>query len=157
MPLDALVYAGLSSLKIAFDLAKGLKDIDDATRRNAAVIELQEKILSAQSAQSELVEAVSGLKRRVADLEAWETENERYELVELNPGIVCCEPQSGMGAREAPHRLCANCFAAGKKRFLQAEQNGPSFFRFKCRGCGEELIFSRDGGSRNTVLKSDYF
>ena len=39
----AEVYAGLTSLKVAFDLAKGLKDMDDATRRNAAVIELQEK------------------------------------------------------------------------------------------------------------------
>ena len=42
------VFAGLSALKTAFDIAKGLKDIDDATRRNAAVIELQEKILLAQ-------------------------------------------------------------------------------------------------------------
>jgi hypothetical protein len=49
-------FAGLSAIKTAFDLAKGLKDIDDATRRNAAVIELQEKSLSAQSAQSALVE-----------------------------------------------------------------------------------------------------
>jgi len=35
-----------------FDIAKGLKDIDDAARRNAAVIELQERILSAQQSQS---------------------------------------------------------------------------------------------------------
>ena len=41
------VFAGIGALKTAFDIAKGLKDIDDATRRNAAVIELQEKILTA--------------------------------------------------------------------------------------------------------------
>ena len=35
--------AGLSALKTAFDLAKGLKDITDVANRNAAVIELQEK------------------------------------------------------------------------------------------------------------------
>ena len=35
--------AGLGALKTAFDLAKGLKEIDDAARRNAAVIELQQK------------------------------------------------------------------------------------------------------------------
>jgi hypothetical protein len=33
----AEVFAGLGALKTAFDIAKGLKDIDDATRRNAAV------------------------------------------------------------------------------------------------------------------------
>jgi hypothetical protein len=38
----AEVFAGLGAFKTAFDIAKGLKDIDDATRRNAAVIELQE-------------------------------------------------------------------------------------------------------------------
>ena len=60
----AEVFAGVSALKTAFDIAKGLKDIDDAARRNAAVIELQEKILSAQHAESELTETVSELKNR---------------------------------------------------------------------------------------------
>jgi hypothetical protein len=41
--MAAELIAGLGAIKTAFDLAKGLKDIDDATRRNAAVIELQEK------------------------------------------------------------------------------------------------------------------
>jgi hypothetical protein len=58
----AEVFAGLSAIKTAFDIAKGLKDIDDATRRNAAVIELQEKILFAQAAQLELVETIGELK-----------------------------------------------------------------------------------------------
>ncbi|MGJ0514093.1 hypothetical protein [Methylocystis sp.] len=141
----AEIYAGLSSLKIAFDLAKGLKDIDDATRRNAAVIELQEKILSAQAAQSELVEAISTLKKRVAELEAWETEKQRYQLAEIASGIVCYEPKEGMRDGEPPHRLCANCYAAGQKRFLQAVQNGPSFYRFRCNACGEEVHYSRGG------------
>ena len=48
------VFAGFSAIKSAFDIAKGLKDINDATRRNAAVIELQEKILAAQQEHSEL-------------------------------------------------------------------------------------------------------
>jgi hypothetical protein len=38
----AEVFAGLGSIKAAFDIAKGRKDIDDATRRNTAIIELQE-------------------------------------------------------------------------------------------------------------------
>ncbi|MFZ3324849.1 MAG: hypothetical protein WA231_02690 [Methylocella sp.] len=59
----AEVFAGLSAIKTAFDLAKGLKDIDDATRRNAVIIELQEKILTAQAAQMELVETINDLKK----------------------------------------------------------------------------------------------
>jgi hypothetical protein len=46
------IFAGLSAIKAALDLAKGLKDINDATVRNRAVIELREKILAAREAQS---------------------------------------------------------------------------------------------------------
>ncbi len=62
----AEVFAGLSTIKTAFDIAKGLKDIDDVAHRNAAIIELQEKILTAQAAQATLVETVGELKKRVA-------------------------------------------------------------------------------------------
>ena len=82
----AEVFAGLSALKCAFDIAKGLKDIDDATRRNAAVIELQEKILSAQQSQSTLVKTIGDLETEVASLKNWETDKARYQLAELAPG-----------------------------------------------------------------------
>jgi uncharacterized protein YlxW (UPF0749 family) len=62
----AEVFAGLGALKTAFDIAKGLKDIDDTTRRNTAVIDLQEKILSAQQSQASLVESISNLEKEVA-------------------------------------------------------------------------------------------
>jgi len=48
------VFAGLSAFKAMYDAAKALKDINDAAIRNSAVIELQEKILSAQAAQAAL-------------------------------------------------------------------------------------------------------
>jgi hypothetical protein len=44
----AEVFGGIAALKSAFDIAKGLKDIDDRTHFNAAIIDLQEQILSAQ-------------------------------------------------------------------------------------------------------------
>jgi uncharacterized coiled-coil DUF342 family protein len=70
----AELITGLGAIKSAFDLAKGLKDIDDAARRNAAVIELQEKILSAQAAQSALVERIGELEKQVAGFKAWEAQ-----------------------------------------------------------------------------------
>jgi hypothetical protein len=74
------IYGGLSAVKAAFDIAKGLKDIHDATLRNTAVIELQEKILAAQQSQAALVERIGDLEKQVADFEAWNAEKERYEL-----------------------------------------------------------------------------
>jgi uncharacterized coiled-coil DUF342 family protein len=90
------VFAGLSAIKTAFDLAKGLKDIDDATRRNTAVIELQEKILAAREAQSTLLERISELEKKVASFEAWDADKKRYELKSLAPGVFAYRLKEAM-------------------------------------------------------------
>jgi hypothetical protein len=64
------------ALKTAFDMAKGLKDIDNAVSRNAAVIELQENILAAQQAQAALIKRIDDLEKEVAGFEAWEREKD---------------------------------------------------------------------------------
>jgi hypothetical protein len=153
--MAAELIAGLGAIKTAFDLAKGLKDIDDATRRNGAIIELQEKILTAQAAQSELVEAVGQLKARVAELEAWEAEKERYELDQITTGFFCYRLKPTMGAGEPIHRLCADCYAAGKKKFLQQQISGPSLDRFACGGCGQTIDVHK-GASSNSSPYEDY-
>lgn len=134
--------AGLSALKTAFDLAKGLKDISDATIRNAAIIELQEKILSAQQTQSALVEKVEkvgDLEKEVGCLKDWEADKKRYQLTELAPGLVALSIKEAMRNGEPFHRICANCCANGKKSYLQQHIHGPHYDHYKCHGCGEEL------------------
>lgn len=135
----AEVFAGISALKTAFDIAKGLKDIDDATRRNAAVIELQEKILSAQSAQSTLVKTVGDLEEEVTNLKNWEADKARYQLAELGPGVVVLAIKDAMRNGEPFHRICANCASNGKKSYLQQHVRGTSVDRYKCNSCGEVL------------------
>jgi hypothetical protein len=110
-------FAGLSALKTAFDLAKGLKDIDDATRRNAAVIELQEKLLTAQSTQAELLERISTLENKVASFETWNAEKQRYELKPFGSGFAYVVKPEAQGS-EPLHQLCPNCYARGKKSIL---------------------------------------
>ena len=102
--------AGLSAVKTAFDIAKGLKDIDDASRRNAAVIELQEKILTAQSAQAALIERVGYLEKEVARFETWETEKQRYELKDVGMGSLAYSVKDAMRGSEPPHQICAACY-----------------------------------------------
>jgi hypothetical protein len=135
----AEVFAGLSAIKTAFDIAKGLKDIDDAARRNAAVIELQEKILTAQQAQSALVERIGDLEREVNLLKDWEADKKRYELTEIAPGIVALSIKEAMRGSEPFHRICADCAANGRKCYLQQHIRGPYYDEFRCRGCGAEL------------------
>ncbi len=128
----AEVFAGLGALKSAFDIAKGLKDIDNAARRNAAVIELQEKILAAQSAQSDLVELIRELEQKVASFERWEAEKKRYKLTDFGGGTFAylLKPEATNG--EPSHRICAQCYQKSEKSILQFLHRSYGQDYFKC-------------------------
>jgi hypothetical protein len=111
----------LGIFKTAFDIAKGLKDIDDATRRNAAVIELQEKILAAQSAQAALIEIVPKLEDEVAGFETWYAEKQRYELKEFGRGAFAYALKVDAQRGEPAHLICPTCYENHRKSLLQIE------------------------------------
>jgi hypothetical protein len=113
------LFAGLSGFKSMYDMAKALKDINDATVRNGAIIELQEKILSAREAQSALLQRVSELEKEVARFEAWEREKQNYELKDLGYGAFAYMLKPGMHGTEPPHWVCTNCYEHGRKATLQ--------------------------------------
>jgi hypothetical protein len=130
------VFAGITSFKAMLDMAKALKDIDDATRRNAAVIDLQEKILSAQEAQSALIERIQDLEKEVADLKEWDGEKEKYELVAIAGTSFAYMPKPGAGNAEPPHWLCTKCFEDRKKSILQLKGSMSRFDVYHCASCG---------------------
>lgn len=113
------IFAGLGALKTAFDLAKGLKDIDDATRRNAAVIELQEKILTAQSSQAELVDRIRALEEKVTGFETWNREKRRYERKNVGWGAFAYMLKKEERGGEPPHWICTQCYEHGHAVTLQ--------------------------------------
>jgi hypothetical protein len=116
--------AGLSALKTAFDLAKGLKDITDVANRNAAVIELQEKILTAQSAQASLVERISELEEKVAGFETWDAEKKRYVLTDMGLGTLVYALKDEETSVEHAHCICTACFQHRKRSILQPDSEG---------------------------------
>jgi hypothetical protein len=136
----AEVFAGLGAIKTAFDLAKGLKDIDDATRRNAAVIILQEKILDAQQAQSALIEKARELEKEVTELKAWGAEKEKYELKNVGRGSFAYVRKKDAQPSEPSHWLCAQCYQNSKKSILQYHHAAD--YRdhvYDCSACGEKI------------------
>jgi hypothetical protein len=140
----AEIMGGISGLKAAFDIAKGLKNIDDATRRNAAVIELQEKILGAQQTQSALVERVGDLEKQVASFEKWEAEKERYYLQEIYPRNFAYAINENARGSQPPHLICATCYESHKKSILQQ----TSGVHLGCSVCNSRVQFkdSRPSG-----------
>jgi hypothetical protein len=138
----AEVFAGLGALKTAFDIAKGLKDIDDAARRNAAVIELQERILSAQQSQSALVERVHDLEKKVAGFEQWEAEKKRYALTDFGGGTFAYALKPDAANGEPPHRICPACYEKQEKAILQFKfRTATSRDKYQCSGCNKEFEF----------------
>jgi hypothetical protein len=140
----AEIYASISAFKTMFDMAKGLKDINDAAIRNGAVIELQEQILSAQTAQAALIQQISELEKEVADLKTWEGEKERYELVELPPGVwIRRLKESAAKAGEPIHPICCTCYEQRKISPLHASEPSMGVHHLTCNGCGAKLDVGR--------------
>jgi hypothetical protein len=130
---------GLGAIKTAFDLAKGLKDIDDAARRNAAVIELQEKILAAREAQSTLLERISELEKKVASFETWESEKQRYELKDVGAGSFAYAVKESMRTGEPAHHICAACYQHWHKSILQPKAVYPDM-TLCCPECKAQIF-----------------
>src|SRR5690606_20042946 len=104
------IATGYTALKAAYDMAKGLKDIDDRVKLNAAIIELQEKILSAQEATSEARDRLRELEAEVGVLKQWEAKADRYALRDYGGGTFAYELRPDQANGEPIHRLCPKCF-----------------------------------------------
>ena len=135
------VFAGLGAIKTAFDIAKGLKDIDDAARRNAAVIVLQEKILTAQQEQMALVERIGELEKQIERFETWEAEKKRYKLTDYGGGTFAyaLKPEEAQG--EPQHRICAHCYESGHRALLQFLHKSEGQDYFDCLRCKTKQAF----------------
>ena len=133
--------AGASALKTAFDMAKALKDISDATIRNGAVIELQGKILSAQEAQFALVKRVEELERQVAAARKASEQLQRYKLKEFGPGTFAYELKSEEAKGEPIHRACVTCYHRGRISVLQFSHKASGQDWFDCLTCKQRVHF----------------
>ncbi|HEX9789848.1 MAG TPA: hypothetical protein VGA60_04220 [Kiloniellales bacterium] len=134
------LLASLGLFKSMLDTAKGLKGINDAAIRNAAVIELQEKILTAQEQQMALVERVGELEKEVARSKTWGTEKQRYSLTQCAPGAFAYVVKRSEARGEPGHALCAACYERGIKSILQT--NGSMMLikhAWVCPSCRAEV------------------
>lgn len=137
--MAAELITGLGVFKTLMDMAKGLKGINDATVRNGAIVELQEKILAAQEQQAALVQRVRDLEKQVTEFEAWDREKERYELTDFGCGTFAYVLKPSMANGETPHRICAHCYQQRRKSILQSHGRFSSGReKVDCPACGKE-------------------
>ncbi len=147
--VDMAAIAGLvTSLRAATDISKAMLGLRDAAMIQTKVIELQGIILSAQqsalSAQSDqftALERIRELEKQLTDLEAWDTEKERYELKEVYPGAFARVLKPTAHAGEPPHWLCTACYKRGQKAILQDHGRSPEKIEtiYQCPECKNSI------------------
>lgn len=129
-------YAALSS---AFEIAKGLKNIDDRVKLNAAVIELQEKILSAQQAATDAKSRMQEMERQIEAFDDWKSVASRYALKDFGCQTYAYQAIPETLGKEPPHLACPNCF---RERRLSVIQYVDTFYgrkRFQCLACDKSV------------------
>jgi hypothetical protein len=135
----------LSALQAAKDIAKTAIGLRDSAALQTQLIELNSKIIDAQSSASaaleerlSLIEQIRQLKEEIAGFEGWEAEKQRYELKQIHGSFAYASKPDASGA-EPPHYLCANCYHDRKKSFLQPIASGSR--NHKCHRCQSTLIW----------------
>lgn len=140
------IAMGLSSLKAASDILKGLHAANTQSLINEIKISLQTHILdaqqaltAAQEAQTALTERVRHLEKQLAEFDKWETEKQRYILTKLPPGAFAYALKPEAAAGEPAHYLCANCYAQNKKSILQSSGTIGGREQFECHSCQSKI------------------
>lgn len=147
------VSAILDPLKSAGETAKGLVDLRDSVKFGNAIVELQAQIMtaqqgafSAQARETALAEEIGDLKKRMAELEAWEAEKQRYELTDFGGGTFAYLLKPDVETTEPPHRICAACYQNGHKSILQFQyQAATDQDKYACAACKTEFLFGVRG------------
>src|ERR1700691_2785430 len=97
------IFASIGAVKTAFDMAKALQGIHDATQRDRAIIDLQRQILSAQEEQFALAARNRELEKEIADLKSWEDEKRRYKMTSLAPNVIAFAERQDVNDRSPAH------------------------------------------------------
>jgi hypothetical protein len=148
---DMLAIAqGLNALKATTDIIKAMVGLRDAAQILEKTVELNQKILTAQTAladaqmeQASLIQTIRDREEEIARLIAWDAQKQRYELKDISMGsgsfAYMIKPDAQGG--EPLHCLCAYCYERGQKRIMQFTPRiaGPRRI-WSCPECKNDII-----------------
>ena len=117
MPDMLAIAQGLNALKATTDIIKAMAGLRDAAQILEKTVELNQKILTVQTAladaqaeQTTLIQTIRHLEEDVTRLKTWEAEKQRYELKEVAPRTFAYVLKPNAGDPEPPHWICASCY-----------------------------------------------
>jgi hypothetical protein len=152
--VDITAIAGaMSSLKAFKDLAEamiGLRDAEAFQQKRfelqAIVIDAQNSIFTLQEERTAAVKRIEELEQKIAAVEQWQTEKERYHLKAIEAGSFAYTLKREVAFTDVAHWLCANCYEQGKKSILQRtadrvyNRNDGELRSWRCAICTSEIL-----------------
>jgi Zn finger protein HypA/HybF involved in hydrogenase expression len=132
------------------NIAKAMKDVQDATliqgkvfELQRAIIDTQQSVFSANEERAALIEKISSLEIEISRLNDWNIEKAKYEFTKVNSiGVYAYSRKSLPDDTEPHHFICANCYQQGQKSVLQASHRTAMAKRIHiCPRCKTELTF----------------
>jgi len=143
----AEIAEGLTGIKTALDILKGLKKsgasgaiLAEIADLQTALIEVQQGIMAANQTHTADIEAIRDLEAEVACLKAWDGEKARYELKSISGVAFVYSLKASESNGEPPHWLCANCYGNRKKSLLQVQGMAERDKVWKCPECDSKVL-----------------
>ena len=148
--VDMSAIAGaISSLNAAVNITKAMKDLRDWSIVQSKVIELQGTILEAQGSlftaneeRAALIEKIRRSEQKIADLEAWNTEKQRYQLTDIGEGAFAYALRGSISNGEPAHYICANCYEQSQKSVLQHMHAAGGMHVVSCPRCSAKMAIN---------------
>lgn len=131
----AEVSAGLSALSAAYEIAKGLKDINDQVRLNAAIIELQAQILAAQEGAGAARRQIDELEHQLDRRNKWAETAAKYALQDFGSNTFAYAFVKEDGDPAPAHCVCPRCFEEEKRSILQRTGYANGQEHYRCAAC----------------------
>ena len=121
-----LLLSGIATLgKTVADIAAS----NDATQRNALLIEFQKALIQNQTLiateqikNASLASRNQELEQQIVRLKDWSAEKEMYERRQVAPGVFAQIEKGFVGDMQSAHKLCCNCFDKAIPSTLQSNQ-----------------------------------
>jgi hypothetical protein len=145
------ISGALGALQKASDIVKKWTSSSTDKERATEIIELnreietaQRRAITANAAQTSLIQEVETLKAEIARFETWDTEKTRYELKPTgHKNILVYSLKEDAQPPEYPHSICPNCYQERKKRILQQITRFPGRSEVQvCQDCGWEAYLA---------------
>lgn len=146
--------SALSSLKIAYEMAKGLQSLHTSTEVKQAISGILDQLVTARNDAFEAADTRAALLKRVDDLEqelvsfkTWDGDKERYKLTEISRGVFTYVLKPELANGEPTHCICAECYQHRKKSILQSDGGFYGTATLACPTCKVEIKAVESGAN----------